>query len=317
MSKVLRWALEDWGKVLFVVTPTVALLLLLAFLAKDVAAWPFVGDLLESLAFVLIGVTLIELLLSLVEREKLSKDIERLREDVKENFAIVQDAATTGVRRISFPARDWTPKLTGHRKVVIAALRIRFVKEPRDFMEDCNKILDTGGEVTLVMADPRSNAVQLRYLEEPLMSPYGQATQGEPEALRNLAALLGIAYRWKEDRERKNGDVSKFKLKVAANYPSHAYYLLDDELYVYHYPFRARGFEGPLFQFEVTSEVGQFLCSCLDQVVHEAVPLDTPTYQDINASLEGGRLNDDVVLAAARAGGSSTGSPPSSTPPTS
>jgi hypothetical protein len=323
MSNVLRWALEGWRKMLFVVTPTVAVLLILAFLAKHAAPWPFVGDLLESLAFVLIGVTLIELLLSLVEREKLREDINqvredvtKLRDDVMEKFEIVDDAATTGLRHIFFPAKEWTPDLTGRSKVVIAGLRVRFVRESEEFRRHCSEILDRHGEVTLVMADPRSDPMWLRYREEPLPPPLGPDPVGQAHALEELASVLSMAYNWRQNREMKEKkDVSRFVLKVASNYPSHAYYLLDDELYVYHYPFKARGLDGPLFQFATTTETGKFLCSCLDRVVREAAPLNEATYQDIEDWHRNGRLSDRAVFASTSAGGvSAPGSSPSSTP---
>jgi hypothetical protein len=278
-----------------IVIPTVTALLILAFLAKEDGASVFVGDLLQSLAFVLIGVTLIDLLLNLVHREK-------LREDVTQMFKIVEDTETTGIRRIFFPARDWTLKVKGCRKVIITGLRVRFVNEP-GFIEHCDEILDHDGEVTLVMADPRSDAMRLRYREEPLPHPWGQDPQGETNALVGLANLLSIAYNWHQRREKEKRNVSKFVLKVASNYPSHAYYLLDDELYVYHYPFKARGFDGPLFQFASNSKGGDYLRACLERVVLEATTLSPAIYKDIDDKRKSGQLNDDQVFGGASAGG--------------
>lgn len=209
-----------------------------------------------------------------------------------ETSPLVADMQGTGLRRITSSAAVWSPP-EGFRDFAAVGMRIRFLQE-KAFLDRLEGALRRGGTVTLVMADPRSPQVWARYRDEPLPAPYGRETVGEANQMANLANLLCIAHGWAGGL--KPALRKRLTLKVFQHYPVAAYYKVDDEVCTYHYPYRTRGLDGPVYHHGTDSKLGKHLVSCLEKVVDQALVFDETQFEDLKEWQAGGRLNDNMIL---------------------
>lgn len=67
-------------------------------------------------------------------------------------------------------------------------------------------------------------------------------------------------------------------------------------MYVFHYPYLARGFHAPAFLFDrADTGVHAFLTRCRDAVVADSVPLTDAVAQDVARQYSSGALSDTMV----------------------
>ena len=155
--------------------------------------------------------------------------------------------------------------------------------------------------MTLVLADPRSPAMWLRYMEESKADATSNGKEEETAWIRGLEDLAEESYRlfqWRVRLLKQGQDVSKLSIRVFPHYPTHAFYKFDGALYVHHYPFLRRGFHAPAFQFNnPETPTYKFLKGCLDEVVAASVPLEN-AYSDIWKQYKAGELSDQAVAGA-------------------
>lgn len=221
-------------------------------------------------------------------------DVETSLEDVREQqkdwrglLPLFADAQRAGLQSVCLTADEWVPPPP--RAVFAAAgMRIRYM-QVSDFREQLTSVLRTGGEVTMVMSDPRSKRVWARYRDEP-------ARFGKRNQMMELAALLGTVHEWCELIAKEGLDTTKFTVKISEEYPLAAYYRVDESIWTYNYPYKFRGLDSPVYQFSVSGPVGNRLCQFLDAVSSTAKPFDDAQYEDIDRWRQDGRLLDRAVL---------------------
>lgn len=215
-----------------------------------------------------------------------SKELRDLLEELKaKNIAalysegILLDKAQTGIERI-IPQTvhfDWLSEIQVASNVTITKLKLNFTSDPA-YYAAFESILKKGGVVTIVLSDPRSPAMWLRYREEPhpLWTP-GIATQ-ETAWIRGLEELSEEVYRlsqWKQRLIKEKLNVDRLIIKVFPHYPTHAFYKFDNKIYVYHYPYLERGFHAPTFLFtDPTTDTHHFLTRCINSINNSAIPLE-------------------------------------------
>jgi hypothetical protein len=238
-----------------------------------------------------------------------SKETKALLEELKaSNIAalysegILADRAKTGIERVISQTVhfDWLSEIQGATNVAIVKLKLNFTHDP-EYYAAFVKILDKGGSVTIVLSDPRSPAMWLRYKEEPnpLWAP-GISTQ-ETAWIRGLEELAEEAYRlsqWKSRLIKEGKDVSKLVIKVFPHYPTHAFYKFDNKIYVYHYPYLERGFHAPAFLFSnPATDTHRFLIRCINSIIDNSLPLETEI-EDIWGRYQRGAFSDQEVAKA-------------------
>ncbi len=213
---------------------------------------------------------------------------------------ILADRAKTGIERVLAQNvhYDWLSEIRKSTNVTIAKLELNFTDNP-EYYSAFEMILAKGGSVTLVLADPRSPAMWLRYMEE---SKADDATSNGKEEetawIRGLEDLAEETYRlfqWRVRLLKQGQDVSKLSIRVFPGYPTQAFYKFDAALYVHDYPYLRRGFHSPAFQFNnPETPAYRFLKGCLDEVVSASVPLEA-AYADIWKQYKAGQLSDQTV----------------------
>jgi hypothetical protein len=216
------------------------------------------------------------------------------QEDWRNSLPLLADAHETGLLAVRPTARQWIPPAAS-QIFVAAGMRIRFVQD-KEFLLQLESLLQGGGSVTLVMSDPRSTRVWDRYRDEPRGHLDGDAL-GVGNQMANLADLVRGLHEWRSllDSQMKV-DTHRLQIKISPLYPSAAYYLVDQSIHTYSYPYRFRGLESPVYSFSASGAVGVQLVKFLDRVVQDAVPLDDKEYADLKQRWEEGKLNDNVVL---------------------
>lgn len=150
--------------------------------------------------------------------------------------------------------------------------------------------------MTLVMADPRSSAMWVRYREEPnpLWSTPDKSAQmtawtGGLEELAGQAKKLST---WESNLRSRGIDTRKLRILVSPCYPSHAFYVFDNRIYVYSYPYGERGFHGPAYLYtNPKTDTHSFLSRCANNIVTAATPLNQ-AIADIWKTYESGDLSD-------------------------
>ena len=211
---------------------------------------------------------------------------------------LLSDRMRTGIERVI--ARtvdfDWLPEILNARNVTIAKLKLNFT-ENTSYYRAFEGVLDKDGSVTIVMADPRSPAMWLRYMEEP--SGASVETQSFEtvwvKGLEELAAELSRLNAWRERLLQEGRDVKRLSIRVCAHYPTHAFYRFDNRLYVYHYPYLERGYEAPAFLFtNPNTDTHKFLSRCIASVVGSSLPLENEI-DDIQQKYRDGLLSDERV----------------------
>ncbi|MEU0577731.1 hypothetical protein ABZ465_10590 [Streptomyces griseoincarnatus] len=211
------------------------------------------------------------------------------REDLAATFTILGDQSTTGVKRIIFPVQgfDWLDEIRTSRNVTIYGLRLSFA-ENRYYLAEFEHILDTGGTVNLIMSDPRSPSTLMRYLEEPHSHPWGTDPHGWNNGLENLSDLASKLWAWQESLKARGKDMTRLSISLFPGFPTIAYYLFDEKIYTYGYPYGVRGHNGPLFVFSSTSKVGQFYTQCLQSIISASTPLESSIAEILDITRSGG-----------------------------
>lgn len=215
---------------------------------------------------------------------------------------ILADRANSGIERVldqNFHY-DWLSEIRKATNVTIAKLELNFTDNP-EYYSAFEQILAKGGSVTIVLADPRSPAMWLRYMEESKADAVSTGKEEETAWIRGLEELAEEAYRlyqWRLRLVKQGLDVSKLSIRVFPNYPSQAFYKFDAALYVHDYPYLRRGFHAPAFLFDrPETPTYKFLKGCLDEIVVASIPLET-AYADIWKQYKAGQLSDQMVSAA-------------------
>jgi len=215
---------------------------------------------------------------------------------------ILLDRAQTGIERVISQTvhYDWLSEIVLSTNVTIAKLKLNFTNDPA-YYDAFEKILEKGGSVTIVLADPRSVAVWLRYKEEPNPNWTPKSPTQETAWIRGMEELAEESYRliqWKNKLSDEKKIINKLVIKIFPHYPTHAFYKFDNKLFVYHYPFMERGFHAPAFLFTNPNTVTyQFLLRCLNSIITAAIPLEEE-YNDIWNQCQSGLLSDKEVANA-------------------
>ncbi len=213
---------------------------------------------------------------------------------VTEHEALLTDSLQTGIERVlpQTAGYDWIREIKPARDITIAKLRLN-ITESQQYFSALEQVLISGGSVSLVMADPRSPAMWLRYMDEPhKASGRGGSETAWISGLQKLAEELLQLAAWRERLLQAGSDPTRLYLGVFAHYPTHAFYKFDDRLYVYHYPYMQRGFHGPAFLFtDKETEVHRYLTRCLISVVHESTPIDI-VVEDVADKYKKGQFSD-------------------------
>ncbi|HEU4437541.1 MAG TPA: hypothetical protein VFR89_08750, partial [candidate division Zixibacteria bacterium] len=195
---------------------------------------------------------------------------------------------------------DWLTEIRKSTNVTIAKLELNFTDNP-EYYSAFEMILAKGGSVTLVLADPRSPAMWLRYMEESKADITSNGKEEETAWIRGLEGLAEETYRlfqWRMRLIKQGQDVSKLSIRVFPGYPTQAFYKFDASLYVHDYPYLRRGFNSPAFRFEKPeTPTYKFLKGCLDEVVAASVSLEN-AYSDIWKQYKAGQLSDQAVTGA-------------------
>jgi hypothetical protein len=232
----------------------------------------------------------------------LKREIERLPDTIK--AAVVDDVLSNGARTAGLVGvysqtvhHDWLPDIRGALRVTIAKLKLNFTEDP-DYFIAFEDVLRRGGYVTIVMSDPRSPAMWLRYKDE----PHSVAAQSETAwalGLEEIAAEVERLQAWQERLVSRGIKTDKLRIALFPHYPTHAFYRFDDKLYVFHYPYMARGFHAPAFLFANPGAAPhRFLLNCLDNVIDAAIPLTAKIADDVSGRSKHGLMSDAVVTAS-------------------
>ena len=231
----------------------------------------------------------------------LKKGIESLPASVQFALAdskLLDDSQKTGLSRI-FPQtvnHNWIPAIGSARQVSIAKLKLNFTEDPEYFFA-FEEVLARGGSVSIVLSDPRSPAMWLRYLEE----PRGKTDQVASETawilgLEELAVEISRLNNWRKRMLHEGVDAQQLYVGLFPHYPTHAFYRFDDDLYVFHYPYMARGFHAPAFLFnDPTTQTHSFLLRCNASVIDASIELNDEVAADVSARHGSGALSDLIV----------------------
>ncbi|MCI0406073.1 MAG: hypothetical protein L0209_08385 [candidate division Zixibacteria bacterium] len=215
---------------------------------------------------------------------------------------ILADRAKTGIERVvgQNVHYDWLSEIRKATNVTIAKLELNFTDNP-EYYSAFEQILAKGGSVTLVLADPRSPAMWMRYMEESKADVTSNGKEEETAWIRGLEDLAEETYRlfqWRVRLIKQGQDVSKLSIRVFPSYPTQAFYKFDAALYVHDYPYLRRGFHAPAFLFNnPEAPAYKFLKGCLNEVVAASVHLEN-AYADIWKQYKAGQLSDQAVAGA-------------------
>ncbi|MEU0944729.1 hypothetical protein ABZ379_18305 [Streptomyces canus] len=218
------------------------------------------------------------------------------REDLASTFSILADQSETGIKRVVFPAQgfDWLTEIKATRSVTIFGLRLSFA-ENQYYLAEFERILTQGGTVRLIMSDPRSPSMLMRYLEEPHSHPWGTDPDGWNHGLENLSDLASKLWAWREFLRNEGKDVSRLSISLFPGYPAGAYYAFDGKFYTYSYPYKIRGHSGPLYLFSPDSKVGKFYGRCLQSVVDASIPIEFAIEEILDISRRGGFADSNCL----------------------
>lgn len=215
---------------------------------------------------------------------------------------ILADRSSTGIERVlnQNVHYDWLSEIRKATNVTIAKLELNFTDNP-EYYSAFEQILAKGGSVTIVLSDPRSAAMWLRYMEESKAETASDGKEEETAWIRGLEGLAEEVYRlfqWRVRLVKQGQDISKLSLRVFPHYPTQAFYKFDGALYVYNYPYLRRGFHAPAFLFDnPETPTYKFLKGCLEEVLAASSPLDG-AFSDIWKQYQNGQLSDQAVSAS-------------------
>lgn len=211
-------------------------------------------------------------------RKSLDRDIAYVKKRVEVVVTadeLLADKSQTGISRVLDSAvdKDWIPEIRAARHVVMVKIKGGGFTNTPEYQKALTRVLDAGGSVTIVVCDPRSPSMQLRYREEP--TPLSTSTPVATSAnllwvngLDELAADIHKMHVWLGNLIAAGHDTSRLRLLLFPGYPTHAFFRFDRKLFVYHYPYMSRGFHAPCMVFEDNSTaVYDYLCQCLQVVI--------------------------------------------------
>jgi hypothetical protein len=205
---------------------------------------------------------------------------------------LLSDAVDTGISQVISKPADftWLPYIQAATQVTVVSIKhLRFLWKG-GYAEALEAVLERGGTVTLVMADPRSPALWLRFQEERTLL---RSRTGEAEDLARASYNL---YEWKQRLIQEGRDNSRFVIKVFQNYPTQAFYKFDDNIFTYTYPYRELGYDAPMFLFaDPKTSVHQFLNQSIKSLITDSVPLED-VIDDIREKNKARYFSDERVL---------------------
>jgi hypothetical protein len=220
-----------------------------------------------------------------------------------EESTVVQDARRTGLARLLDQVVDynWLDEIENARTIEIFKIRCNFIENPR-YVEAFEEVIARGGSITLVLSDPRAMAMWLRYTEEPKLAGRG-AVDDEPLAetawvngLEELAVHVARLHAWRSRLVRSGIRLDQLRIGLFPNYPTMAYLRFDDRLFVYSYPYLARGFHTPAMLFDSAQGSAHLsLLRCQQRVVRDRIEIDDDVAGDIANRLRAGTFSDRVV----------------------
>jgi hypothetical protein len=206
---------------------------------------------------------------------------------------LLTDASDTGISRVfsSSVNFDWSEYIQAANHVTIVSIKHhRFIWKGDKLREALQEVLKRGGTVTLVMADPRSPRLWLRFQEE--RTPK-RTRSGEAEDLARVSYNL---YEWKQLLIDEGYDCSKFLLLLFQNYPTQAFYKFDDKIFSYTYLYRELGYDAPMFLFtDPEKQAYKFFNRCIQNVIKDAIPLEE-VIDDIRDKSKDHYFSDEQVL---------------------
>jgi hypothetical protein len=281
----------------------IALILAFGVALLDVFGWasPSVAG---AATLLVLGAVLATLARSRFAVLQLNDATESLPRKVLEltNTQVLVDAKRLGLSRILTHTvnYDWDSKIKGSRDVVMVRMRLNLAERVQ-LLRAFEDVLDRNGSVTIVIPDPRSPAMWLRYMEEPKMHDDTVGTEvAWTRGLEELALEVSRLDRWLRSLSRSNKNIARLQIKLISAYPVQAFLKFDKAIYTYPYPYLHRGYHGPAFSFEDdTSPTYAFMQSCIRSLVNSGVLLDEIAVRDIVGKYKLGLFADRVVEKSA------------------
>ena len=216
-----------------------------------------------------------------------------------ESEFIIKDRIITGTQRV-FPRMDnfnWENEFKKVEKELTIVKLLVVIS--RDFHREIKELLKKRVNVTIIFSDPLSLAMWIRYSEEP--NPYYSEYEFGKNWYNGLSELAQEANElytklYEELKSEHPEYLDRLDIRIFPYYPTHAFYKLDDKIYVYHYPFKVRGFHAPCFLFQNTGKddeynLYRFYDSCIQKIKEESIPLKE-AINDINNWLSKDMFSD-------------------------
>lgn len=258
------------------------ILLVFAIILFMVASWPLSGNdvarsICVSIAATLVSIAAIRIFYEAFASRSLTRD-----------FKILEDSVQSGLLRIFLPGYtpDWHERIERASKITMFGITLRLL-ENRGIIELLTRKVNEGHTVTLVLCDPRSVTLLIRYWkDEPRALP-----SDWPGGLVHQAQHIEKLHNWRKDLQRP----SNLNLKLFQGYPSMAIFCFDEELYYYSYPYRARGIHGPVFVFHRNSPISNSLKKTLQQISDDSIDLSDTEVGDIREKRVNGDFGDEAI----------------------
>jgi hypothetical protein len=229
---------------------------------------------------------------TLEHREKAVSELVKISSTNLQSNQLLSDIVHTGLSRVFPHAVDfnWLPYIHKAKQVTVVSIKhLRFLWTG-GYIEALEALLKRGGTVTLVMADPRSPALWLRFQEE--RTPF-RSRAGDAEDLARFSIKLS---EWRQHLIQEGLDTSRLSLKVFQNYPTQAFYKFDDSIFIYNYHYREAGYDAPMFLFtDPTTSVHEFLNRCIKSLITNSLPLED-VINDIQVKYDTRHFSDQHVL---------------------
>lgn len=214
---------------------------------------------------------------------------------------ILEDAQRMGLTRIldGVSNYNWLDEIQGCKVVRIAKIKSGMTQSP-EFFRTLENILSNGGQVTILVADPRAPATLQRYFDEPV--PFN-ASRAVPTSrntlwvngLEEIAGEIHNLSQWADGLRDRGVPDTSLRLLLGTTYPTHAYLQFDNRLFVYQYPVLSRGFHAPCLVFtDVRSQAYKYHVECMHAVLSAGVPM-REHYASIWNECRTGRYADSLI----------------------
>ena len=204
---------------------------------------------------------------------------------------LLSDGISTGISRV-FPRAhyfNWIPYINEAKHVTIVSIKHAYFLWGT-YTEALEALLERGGTVTLVIGDPRSSRLWLRYQEE------RTDLYSSPGWDEDLAKISRRLYEWRQSMSHKGHEFSRLLIKVFHNYPTGAFFKFDDRIFTYHYYYLQQGYDAPMFLFsDPKTSIYQFLNQCIESLVSSSVLLGD-VIDDIWEKYEDRYFSDENIL---------------------